>query len=62
MKRKVAGLLVMILLCSLLLAGCTGKTGEVGEEGRADKTTLIVSHFENPGSFNPDWKADDPAY
>jgi peptide/nickel transport system substrate-binding protein len=61
-KRKVAGLLVMILLCSLLLAGCTGKTGEVGEEGRADKTTLIVSHFENPGSFNPDWKADDPAY
>jgi peptide/nickel transport system substrate-binding protein len=61
-KRKLAGLLVVILLCSPVFGGCARETGETGEQGRADKTTLIVSHRENPGSFNPDWKSDDPAY
>jgi ABC-type transport system substrate-binding protein len=61
-KRKFTGLLVMIMLCSLVIAGCTPEPQGGEETGRADKTTLIVSHFENPGSFNPDWKSDDPAY
>jgi ABC-type transport system substrate-binding protein len=59
-RTKLVPILLVLALSAGLLASCSG-TQQVGQ-GRKDKTTLIISHFENPGSFNPDWKTDDPAY
>lgn len=56
MRKRLAALLALVLLGTVVLSACTSGTG------RKDKTTLIVSNSENPGSFNPDWKTDDPAY
>lgn len=55
-SRRVAAILLILVLFATILGGCNAK------KGRADKTTLVVSLFENPGSLNPDWKTDDPAY
>lgn len=54
-RRRLAALFAVVLLGAMVLSACTAT------QGRKDKTTLIVSHYENPGSFNPDWKTDDPA-
>ncbi|HHW27140.1 MAG TPA: ABC transporter substrate-binding protein [Firmicutes bacterium] len=58
-RRRLATMLVGLLLVSMIFVGCGPKESTTG---RADKTTLVVSTYENPGSFNPDWKTDDPAY
>jgi len=57
-KRSLAAFLAVLLLGGVLLSACAPKETETG---RADKETLVISHYENPGSLNPDWKTDDPA-
>lgn len=62
MAKRLTALLLVFTLAASLLAGCTTEQSSEVKPSRSDKTTLIVSIRENPGSFNPDWKSDDPAY
>lgn len=61
MKHSFPLVIAVVLAFSLVLTACSNPQ-ENGDTVESAKTTLVVSHFENPGSFNPCWKSDDPAY
>lgn len=56
--RKYVAIFVALVVAASILAGCAqNSTPRPKERG-----TLIVSHQDDPISFNPDWKTDDYAY